>query len=178
MSQRRSHHFLEESLERFIGLFRVNPVLVAGDMHPGYFSTAFGKSFRNLPFIGIQHHHAHAAACMAEHGLDEKVIAVVFDGTGWGEDRTLWGSEFLVCDLENYRRITHFENVPLPGGDVGAEEPWRMAVSYLGKYFGNDMINLDIPLMQRISPEKLKMIQPDDRPADQHPHDIRGRKAF
>jgi hydrogenase maturation protein HypF len=153
-----THHFFEETLERFLELFRVNPVLVAGDLHPGYFSSAFGKKFRNLPFTGIQHHHAHAAACMAEHGLDEKVIAVIFDGTGWGPDNTLWGSEFLVCDLAEYRRITHFENVPLPGGDIGAEEPWRMAVSYLDHYFGNDMLKTGIPLTERIAAEKLKTV--------------------
>jgi hydrogenase maturation protein HypF len=154
-----THHFFEQTLERFLDLFRVNPVLVAGDLHPGYFSTSFGKKYRHLPFSGIQHHHAHAAACMAEHGLDEKVIAVIFDGTGWGPDNTLWGSEFLVCDLTDYRRITHFENVPLPGGDIGAEEPWRMAVSYLYHYFGNDMLNPEIPLMERIAAEKIQTVR-------------------
>ena len=75
---------------------------------------------------------------MAEHHLDEKVIGVAFDGTGYGDDGNIWGGEFLVCDLADYRRVSHFEYLPLPGGDLATEEPWRTAVSYVYKVFGKN----------------------------------------
>ncbi|MDD5571075.1 MAG: hypothetical protein PHD97_07950, partial [Bacteroidales bacterium] len=91
--------------------------------------------------IFIQHHHAHIASCMAEHNLDEKVIGISFDGTGYGDDGNIWGSEFFVCDYKEYKRINHFEYIPMPGGDKVADEPWRMAVSYIYNYFGKDFLD-------------------------------------
>ena len=150
--------FYENTLAQFLKLFRIVPTLLAVDMHPGYLSTKTGLNFGDLPVVRVQHHHAHIAACMTEHRLDEKVIGIALDGTGYGDDGNSWGAEFLVCDLNVYERITHFEYVPQPGGDLAAEEPWRMAVSYLYKVFGSRFIELDLPCITRIDPEKLQMI--------------------
>ncbi|MEI6433439.1 MAG: carbamoyltransferase HypF, partial [Bacteroidota bacterium] len=150
--------FYEQTISQFLRLFRVKPTLLAVDMHPEYISTKTANRFGNLPIISVQHHHAHIAACMAEHHLDEKVIGVAMDGTGYGDDGHIWGSEFLVCDLLGYKRITHFEYVPLPGGDAAAEEPWRIAVSWLYKVYREDFMNLDLPLFKEIDPEKINAL--------------------
>ena len=148
--------FFEQTIARFLKLFRATPSLLAVDLHPEYISTKTAANFGDLPIVQVQHHHAHIAACMAEHHLDEKVIGVAMDGTGYGDDGHIWGSEFLVCDLLGYQRITHFEYIPLPGGDAAAEEPWRMAVSWLYKVYHDDFINLDLPVFKEIDPEKIK----------------------
>ncbi len=150
--------FYEQTIERFIKLFRVKPSLLAVDMHPDYISTRTAESFVNPDVISIQHHHAHIASCMAEHKLDEKVIGVAFDGTGLGDDGNIWGSEFLVCDLEDYTRISHFEYLPLPGGDSASEEPWRMAVSWLYKVYGKEFRNMDLPVLRQCRTEDVNML--------------------
>jgi len=150
--------FYEQTLERFIRLFRVKPSFLAVDMHPDYISSRTAAGFGKLPVISIQHHHAHIASCMAEHKLDEKVIGVAFDGTGYGDDGKTWGSEFLVCDLNGYSRINHFAYIPLPGGDSAVEEPWRMAVSWLYKVFGNDFFGMDLPVIHQNKAEDIQML--------------------
>ena len=150
--------FYEQTLAQFIKLFRVKPSLHAVDMHPEYVSTKTGSGFGDITLVKVQHHHAHIASCMAEHYLDEKVIGVALDGTGYGTDGNTWGSEFLVCDLNDFTRITHFDYIPLPGGDLAAEEPWRMAVSYLYKFYGADFLSLDLPFLKQIDPEKIRLI--------------------
>ena len=150
--------FYEQTLERFIRLFRVKPSLLAVDMHPDYISTRTAAGFGKLPVISIQHHHAHIASCMAENKLDETVIGVAFDGTGFGDDGNTWGSEFFVCDLAAYSRITHLEYLPLPGGDSASEEPWRMAVSWLYKVFGKEFTGMDLPVLHQSNPENISML--------------------
>src|ERR1035437_6867638 len=95
---------------------------------------------------------------MAEHKLDEKVIGISFDGTGYGDDGNIWGGEFFICDLNDYDRISHFEYVPIPGGDRVADEPWRMAISYLYKVYGQDFLKIDLPFLKNISSEKIKLL--------------------
>ncbi len=150
--------FYEQTIERFIKLFRVKPTLLAADLHPDYISTRMAGGFGKVNVIGIQHHHAHIASCMAEHKLDEKVIGVAFDGTGLGDDDKTWGSEFLVCDLKDYSRISHFEYLPLPGGDSASEEPWRMAVSWLYKVYGEGFTNMHLPVLRQSAPEDVNML--------------------
>jgi hydrogenase maturation protein HypF len=150
--------FYEETLSRFINLFRIRPSLVVVDMHPAYISTRHGMDMRDLPLIKVQHHHAHIASCMAENFLDEKVIGVAFDGTGYGPDGNIWGSEFLICDLNDFERITHFDYIPLPGGDSATEEPWRIAVSYLYKVYGSEFLNLNLGVIKNTDSEKIRMI--------------------
>jgi hydrogenase maturation protein HypF len=150
--------FYEQTIEQYLKLFRVKPSLLAVDLHPAYISTKTGLNFGDLPLVMVQHHHAHIASCMAENHLDERVIGVAFDGTGYGPDGNIWGGEILLCDLNDYIRVTHFDYIPLPGGDLATEEPWRMAVSYLYKVFGENFVNLELELFDRIDPEKVGLL--------------------
>jgi hydrogenase maturation protein HypF len=123
-------HF-QAALTRYRRLFRIEPTAVVHDLHPGYFSTRVAQEL-GLPVLpAVQHHHAHAAAVMAEHGRTDPVLAVTFDGVGYGADGTVWGGEFLVADLTGYRRVGHLRLAPLPGGDLAARAPWRSALGYL-----------------------------------------------
>lgn len=150
--------FYEKSLAQFLNLFRIKLSLLVVDMHPSYISTKIGKKWGGFPVEEVQHHHAHIASCMAEQGLNEKVIGVAFDGTGYGTDGNIWGSEFMICDLNDFIRLSHFEYIQLPGGDSSAEEPWRMAVSWLFKVYGSRFIELELPFLKNIDPEKIRMI--------------------
>jgi hydrogenase maturation protein HypF len=123
--------FFEETLERMSRLFHVTPQAVAYDLHPGYLSTQFALKFPSPRKIGVQHHHAHIASCMAEHQLDGRVIGVAWDGTGFGTDSTIWGGEFLAADYLGFDRYARLRPILLPGGDSGVREPWRVARSYL-----------------------------------------------
>ncbi len=149
--------FYEETIARFLKLFRMKPELLAVDLHPDYISTRTAMKYGDLPVVRVQHHHAHIASCMAEHHLDERVIGVAFDGTGYGDDGHTWGSEFLVCDLLDFTRISHFEYLPMPGGDRATEEPWRMAVSLLYHVYGDDIFKLGLPLFDQVGKEKIRM---------------------
>ena len=149
--------FFEESYHRFLSLFRVKPALLVHDMHPDYLSTRMAY---DLPVktLAVQHHHAHIASCMAEFNLDEKVIGVSMDGTGLGDDGNIWGGEFFICDLEAYRRYTHFHYMPLPGGDRVTKQPWRSAVSLLYQVYGRDFLDLDIPFLQQLDHQKAEFL--------------------
>jgi hydrogenase maturation protein HypF len=117
-------------LALYLEMLDVEPAAVACDLHPGYLSTAWAHE-QGLPLVEVQHHHAHAAACLAEHGLSGEALAVILDGTGLGSDGTLWGGEVLRCDLASFERIASLEPVPLPGGEAAIREPWRVAAAYL-----------------------------------------------
>ena len=131
--------FFEETLARLQHLFRVLPRAVAHDLHPGYWSTRMALASNIERKIGVQHHHAHIASCMAENHLHDTVIGVAFDGTGFGTDGKIWGGEFLVADFAEVTRRAHLRYVPLPGGDAAVRQPWRMALSYLRDAFGQQM---------------------------------------
>lgn len=130
-------------------LFSVTPALVAHDLHPEYLSTKYAHD-SGLPRIGVQHHHAHIAAVLAEHGLSGPVLGVAFDGTGYGPDGTLWGGEFLLADLADYTRLAHLAPIPLPGGAKAIREPWRLAVWLLHDLYGPDFINKNLPLTRQL----------------------------
>ncbi len=123
--------FFQETLAHMQRFFRVTPRAVAYDLHPQYMTTRLALAMAGIEKIGVQHHHAHIAACMAENGLREKVIGVALDGTGYGTDGRIWGGEFLICDYGGFERRFHFRYVPLPGGDTAIRQPWRSAMSYL-----------------------------------------------
>ncbi|MFA5787039.1 MAG: carbamoyltransferase HypF [Actinomycetota bacterium] len=118
------------TLDLYEKLFRFSPEIVACDLHPDYASTRFAKGL-GLPLIEVQHHHAHIAACAAEHGLADPVVGVSLDGTGYGPDATVWGGEILVSDPTGFRRAAHLRAVPLPGGDAAVRRPYRMALAYM-----------------------------------------------
>ncbi len=125
-------------VERMSALFRVRPEAVAHDLHPDYLSTQYARGLDPaLPRVAVQHHHAHVAACMAEHRLTGPVIGVAFDGTGYGTDGAVWGGEFLVADYAEFERVGHLGYVPMPGGDRAAREPFRMALAHLLRTFGD-----------------------------------------
>jgi hydrogenase maturation protein HypF len=130
-----SFDFYTESVEHLKKVFEIEPLIAACDLHPDYMSSRYAADL-GIPLYHIQHHHAHAAAVMAEYGLTGPVLAVVLDGTGFGPDGTVWGGEFLQADLLGYRRLAHFAQLPLPGGDAAAQEPWRMGCSALFHTFG------------------------------------------
>jgi hydrogenase maturation protein HypF len=128
--------FFEETFERMCRLFHVTPTAIAHDLHPGYLSTQYAKQREGVRLIGVQHHHAHIASCMAEHGLDGRVIGVAWDGTGFGTDGTIWGGEFLAADYLGFDRYARLRPVLLAGGDAGVREPWRVARACLIDTFG------------------------------------------
>ena len=113
----------------------VKPTVVAHDLHPDYASTRFAESFLSehelTQRVPVQHHHAHVAACVAEHGVREPVIGVVFDGAGLGSDGAIWGGEFLLTHGARFTRCGHLAYVPLPGGDAAARSPWRSAAAHV-----------------------------------------------
>ncbi len=117
-------------LELYLDMLAAEPSVIACDLHPDYLSTRWAWE-QGLPVLEVQHHHAHAAACLAEHGETGPALAVVLDGTGFGTDGTIWGGEVLRCDLESSERVAHLDAVPLPGGEAAVHEPWRVAASYL-----------------------------------------------
>jgi hydrogenase maturation protein HypF len=123
--------FFEETLANLKRLFRVEPHAVAYDLHPLYLSTRYALDIPNLPKVGVQHHHAHIASCMAENGLSGQVIGVAFDGSGYGPDGAIWGGEFLVAGYAGFERRAHLRYIPLAGGDAAVREPWRAALGYL-----------------------------------------------
>ena len=120
----------ERDLTLFEEMLHVAPRVVAYDAHPDYASTRIALGRTADRRIAVQHHHAHVASCMAEHGLDGPVIGIAWDGAGWGPDGSVWGGEFLVADYRRFERAAHFRAVALPGGDRAAREPWRMAVAH------------------------------------------------
>ena len=129
--------FYEEVLKNLKGLYRIEPLAIGCDMHPEYFTTRWAER-QGLPVTHIQHHHAHIAAVMAEHGLKERVLGVAFDGTGYGTDGTIWGGEFLIADLRGFQRAAHLRPIRLPGAEAAIRKPWRIAVSALKEIYGRD----------------------------------------
>lgn len=126
--------FFTESLAHLMHTFEIEPQAVVHDMHPGYLSTTWAQEWANanhLPTIAVQHHHAHIAACMAEHALDGSVIGLSLDGTGYGTDGNIWGGEVLIANYDHFNRFAHLDYVAMPGGDAAVREPWRMAFAHL-----------------------------------------------
>ena len=151
--------FFRETLERMKDLFRIAPTTVAYDLHPQYLSTKLALEMTGVEKIGVQHHHAHVASCMAENGITGKVIGVAFDGTGFGTDGKIWGGEFLVADFAGFERRAHFRYIPLAGGDTAVREPWRVGLAYLLDTFGGQLDSLDLPLARRIAPKKIAAVR-------------------
>lgn len=150
--------FFNETLANLKKLFRVEPRAIAHDLHPNYMSTRFALQSEIERKIGVQHHHAHIASCMAENHLSGKVIGVAFDGTGYGTDGKIWGGEFLVADFSGFERRAHLRYVPLAGGDAAVREPWRMALSYLRDTYGADQLPDQLPFLRDIPERSIKLV--------------------
>jgi hydrogenase maturation protein HypF len=125
-----AYEAFQTDLRLYLEMLGVRPEVVAHDLHPEYLSSKWAME-QDAKLIGVQHHHAHAAGCLAEHGERGPVLALVFDGTGYGPDGTIWGGELLRCDLASFERVAHLDAVPLPGGEAAVREPWRMAAACL-----------------------------------------------
>jgi hydrogenase maturation protein HypF len=164
-----SHHIgdmenveTEESFEQGIGhlshIFRVEPEIIAYDLHPNYFTTDYARrSTLNVPRVGVQHHHAHIASCMADNHLEERrLIGLSFDGTGYGTDGAIWGGEALLASYADFDRFAHLEYLPLPGGDAATRSPWRIAAGYAHS-LGIDVD--DLPFLQNIDKQALRILR-------------------
>ncbi|MFL5863217.1 MAG: carbamoyltransferase HypF [Solirubrobacteraceae bacterium] len=123
-------------IDHFQRLFAVAPEVVAHDLHPEYLSTKYALDRDGVEHIGVQHHHAHLAACLAEHDAPGPAIGAIFDGTGYGTDDTVWGGEFLNGDRRSFDRVGTLRAVPLPGGAAAVRQPWRMACAWLWSALG------------------------------------------
>ncbi len=133
-----------EGIAHFRRLFDVQPEVVAHDLHPEYLSTKYAlelaeRETAGVELVGVQHHHAHIASCLADNGEGGPVLGVAFDGLGYGTDGTLWGGEFLLADLTGFQRLAHLVPVPMPGGATAIRQPWRMAAAYLGAEAPDDL---------------------------------------
>ncbi len=145
-----AYKFFQEAVEHFQRILEIRPGIVAYDLHPDYFSTRWARAQSGMQAIGVQHHHAHIASCMAENHLDGRVIGFALDGTGYGMDGRIWGGEVLLATYVDFERAAHLAYVPLPGGAAAIREPWRMAMSHLWASFGADLLKLPIPLFRQI----------------------------
>lgn len=150
--------FFEEAVDRMQTILSVEPDVIAHDLHPGYLSTRYAKARGARETVGVQHHHAHVVSAMAEHGLRGPVLGVAYDGTGYGDDGTAWGGEFLLCSAGHFRRLATFRPIPLPGGNTAMREVWRVGLSLLHDAFGGDPPIDQFPLFQRIPEESIRVV--------------------
>jgi len=144
-----------DGIDHYKRLFNLEPEIIAYDLHPEYLSTKYAHSGEEIETkIGVQHHHAHIASCLADNGAEGEVIGVAMDGLGFGTDGKLWGGEFFVADFVHAERIAHLDYVPMPGGAKAIREPWRLAAVYLQRAFGDEFLNLDLPFVKRLDRDK------------------------
>lgn len=129
-----AYRSFRETIDDLAGFLNIRPELIAHDLHPEYLSTKWALA-QDVDTLAVQHHHAHIASCLAEHGVEGPVVGLAFDGHGYGPAGTLWGGEFLVADLGGFDRVGHLVDVPLPGGSTAIREPWRMAVAHLQRAY-------------------------------------------
>ncbi len=166
MDEYQNFGYFQETLKHLKQLFRLEPAVVVSDLHPDFHTTRFAQR-TGLPHLQVQHHFAHVLAVLLEHQFPprEKVLGVTFDGYGYGSDGGAWGGEFLIADYASFHRWAHFRNVPLPGGDLAAKQPWRMALAYLNDAYGANIPELKV--LARIPPHMrrgvLEMIHKDIR---------------
>jgi hydrogenase maturation protein HypF len=152
-----SYRAFVRDVDLYEQLFRIVPRRLVCDAHPDYASTRYAQeraARQGIQLLTVQHHHAHMASCMAEHGLARPVIGVTFDGTGLGSDGAIWGGEFLVGDYRGFRRAAHFRYVGMPGSERAIREPWRMALAHLLDAGVSDRL-----LAARISPVELCTVE-------------------
>lgn len=153
-----NQQFHQQLISHLTGLFDVAPDVVAHDLHPNFYTTALARGLHDVERVAVQHHHSHMASCMIDNGLSGPVIGVVFDGTGYGPDGTIWGGEFLVGDYTGYRRAGHLRTFRLPGGDAAIREPARIALGLLHTQLGVAARHLPLGVLQRYEPFELDVL--------------------
>jgi hydrogenase maturation protein HypF len=154
MSSLATQQHFAAALEHMQALFKIAPAVVTHDLHPDYVTSRYAAT-TGLPLIGVQHHHAHIASCLADNGGTGPVIGVAFDGTGYGTDGAIWGGEFLIADCQDFRRVAHLEYLPLPGGDAAIRRPYRIALAYLAALFGTIP---PVPFLKQVSHAEQQVI--------------------
>ena len=169
--------YYERCIQHCRKLFKIEPTIIAYDLHPEYLSTKYALSQSGVELQGIQHHHAHIVSAMIDNQLTDpereppctrsgagpsetaQVIGVAFDGTGYGTDGTIWGGEFLIADQRDFRRAAHLAHVPLPGGAASIRKPPRMAFSYLLTALGEQALDLVGELLPQLSVKEAETIR-------------------
>lgn len=150
-----AYNFFKEAVEHLQRILQIRPRIVGFDLHPDYFATRWAQALPGMRAVGVQHHHAHIASCMAENHVDRSVIGIALDGTGYGTDGRIWGGEVLLADYIGFERAAHFSYVPLPGGESAIREPWRMALSFLYQVFGAELVKLPIAFVHLIPEARI-----------------------
>lgn len=158
LDEYQNYTYFEETIKHLSGLFEFKPDVVVSDLHPDFHTTRYAERM-GIPHLKVQHHYAHALAAMLEHHYDrrKKALGIILDGFGYGGDSTAWGAEFLLADYHTYTRAGHFKYMPLPGGDLAAKQPWRMALAYLIDAYKSDFPQ--VKSIARINRKKLAHIQ-------------------
>jgi len=155
-------HF-ENTISLYKSLFRIEPNIIAHDLHPEYLSTKYAKELAvtsdNIRLVPVQHHHAHIVSGMVDNGVNTPVIGVSLDGTGYGSDGNIWGGEFLAADYHGFTRMAHLEYLPLPGGAAAIKKPYRIAISYLLTLLGEDTLKQNLPFLEKIDKAEIAIIR-------------------
>lgn len=157
LDEYKNYLYFEEALEHFIRLFDLKPAVVASDMHPHFRTTLFARK-TGLPHFQVQHHYAHILASFLEHKIspETKVLGIAFDGYGYGLDKAAWGGEFILASGLDFQRLAHFAYVPLPGGDLAARQPWRMALAHLLSFMEPEADRLSSII--HIDPKQIEIV--------------------
>jgi hydrogenase maturation protein HypF len=153
-----TYDFFEMTIAHLKRILSIKPEIIVHDMHPDYLSTRYALEQKQMKRIEVQHHHAHIVSCMAENHVEEPVIGLAFDGTGYGLDGSIWGGEVFITRLDGFDRAAHLAHIPMPGGAAAIKEPWRMAVSYLYGAYGNELFHRRLPLLEKLDQGKVKIM--------------------
>lgn len=149
--------FFEETIDRMRRMLAIEPEVVAYDLHPAYGSTRYALSHPRARKVAVQHHHAHVASAIAEHGIAGTVLGIAFDGTGFGTDGTTWGGEVMRADVTGFERIATFRPLPLPGGDTAIRQVWRIALALVTDAFGEQAPLDALPLFRSVAPVGVRV---------------------
>ncbi len=160
LKTRNSFRHYRQMIDEMVGLFEIQPEIVAYDLHPEYLSTKYAlERYKEQRLIGVQHHHAHLASCMAEHELNGEVIGLAFDGTGYGLDGKIWGGEVFITSPESFMRWAHLMYLPLPGGEQAILEPWRIGAVYLEKALPDVDWIYELPFWQEVDMTQWNLLK-------------------